>query len=79
MRKAVRGVAKKNMKELWRWYNDNKPEVEQIGSDVCEDYFQYHKAALGGYGKEEDLIFEDKIMRNVLKEVHIDKSTALII
>jgi hypothetical protein len=75
MRKAVRGVAKKNMKELWSWYNDNKPEVEQIGSDVCEDYFKYHKAALGGYGKEEDLKFEDKIMRNVLKEVHVDKSS----
>jgi hypothetical protein len=77
MRKAVRGVAKKNMKELWRWYNDNKPQVEQIGTDVCEDYFKYHKAALGGYGKEEDLKFEDKIMRNVLKEVHVDKSTSL--
>ena len=79
MRKAVRGVAKKNMKELWRWYSDNKPAVEQIGTDVCEDYFKYHKAALGGYGKEEDLKFEDKIMRNVLKEVHIDKSTSLIV
>ena len=79
MRKAVRGVAKKNMKELWRWYNDNKPAVEQIGTDVCEDYFRYHKAALGGYGKEEDLKFEDKIMRNVLKEVHVDKSTSLIL
>jgi hypothetical protein len=77
MRKAVRGVAKKNMKELWRWYNDNKPAVEQIGTDVCEDYFKFHKAALGGYGKEEDLKFEDKIMRNVLKEVHIDKSSSL--
>jgi hypothetical protein len=77
MRKAVRGVAKKNMKELWRWYNDNKPAVEQIGTDVCEDYFRYHKSALGGYGKEEDLKFEEKIMRNVLKEVHIDKSSAL--
>ena len=75
MRKAVRGVAKKNMKELWRWYNDNKPAVELIGTDVCEDYFKYHKAALGGYGKEEDLKFEDKIMRNVLKEVHVDKSS----
>jgi hypothetical protein len=32
---------------------------------------------LGGYGKEEDLKFEDKIMRNVLKEVHIDKSSSL--
>ena len=79
MRKAVRGVARKNMKELWRWYNDNKPEVEQIGSDVCEDYFKYHKAALGGYGKEEDLKFEDKIMRNVLKEVQVDKSSSLTI
>ena len=77
MRKAVRGVAKKNTKELWRWYNDNKPQVEQIGTDVCEDYFRYHKAALGGYGKEEDLKFEEKIMRNVLKEVHVDKSTSL--
>ena len=79
MRKAVRGVAKKNMKELWRWYNDNKPAVEQIGTDVCEDYFQYHKAALGGYGKEEDLKFEEKIMRNVLKEVQVDKSSALTV
>jgi hypothetical protein len=51
--------------------------VEQIGTDVCEDYFQYHKAALGGYGKEEDLKFEEKIIKNVLKEVHVDKSSAL--
>jgi len=74
MRKAVRSVAKKNMKELWRWYNDNKPAVEQIGTDVCEDYFQYHKSALGGYGKEEDLKFEEKIIKNVLKEVQVDKT-----
>ena len=74
LRKAVRGVAKKNMSELWRWYNDSKPEVEQIGTDVCEKYFAYHKAALGGYGKEEDLKFEDKIIKNVLKDNQIDKN-----
>jgi hypothetical protein len=74
MRKAVRSIAKKNMKELWRWYNDNKPAVEQIGTDVCEDYFQYHKSALGGYGKEEDLKFEEKIIKNVIKEVQVDKN-----
>jgi hypothetical protein len=74
LRKAVRGVAKKNMKEMWRWYNDSKPEVEQIGTDVCEKYFAYHKASLGGYGKEEDLKFEDKIMKNVLKDNQIDKN-----
>jgi hypothetical protein len=74
MRKAVRSIAKKNMKELWRWYNDNKPAVEQIGTDVCEDYFKYHKSALGGYGKEEDLKFEEKIIKNVIKEVQVDKT-----
>jgi len=77
LRKAVRGVARKNKQELWRWYDENKPEVEQIGSDVCEDYFTYHKASLGGYGKEEDLKFEDKIIHNVLKGVHVDKYTAV--
>jgi hypothetical protein len=74
MRKAVRRIAKKNMKELWRWYNDNKPAVEQIGTDVCEDYFKFHKSALGGYGKEEDLKFEEKIIKNVIKEVQVDKN-----
>jgi len=73
MRKAVRGVARKNKQEMWKWYDDNKPEVEQIGTDVCEDYFQYHRSTLGGYGKEEDLKFEEKIIKNILKEVHIDK------
>ena len=78
LRKAVKGVANQNMKELWRWYNDSKPEVEQIGSDECENYFKYYKAALGGCGKEEDLKFEDKIIKNVLKEVQVDKYTMTI-
>ena len=79
MRKAVRGVARKNKQEMWRWYDENKPEVEQIGTDVCEDYFQYHRSTLGGYGKEEDMKFEDKIIHNVLSSVHVDKSTALTV
>jgi len=79
LRKAVKGVANKNMKELWQWYNDNKPDVELIGTDECENYFRYYKAALGGCGKEEDIKFEDKIIKNVLKEVQIDKSVTTIL
>jgi hypothetical protein len=79
MRKAVRGVARKNKQEMWRWYDENKPLVEQIGTDVCEDYFQYHRSTLGGYGKDEDMKFEDKIIHNVLSSVHVDKSTALTV
>ncbi len=79
LRKAVKVVANKNMKELWKWYNDSKPEVEQIGSDACENYFQYYKSALGGCGKDEDIKFEDKIIKNVLKEVVLDKTPALVL
>ena len=79
MRKAVRGVARKNKQEMWRWYDENKPLVEQIGTDVCEDYFQYHRSTLGGYGKEEDMKFEDKIIHNVLSSVHVDKHNAITV
>ena len=79
LRKAVKVVAHRNMNELWRWYNDSKPEVEQIGSDECENYFKYYKAALGGCGKEEDIKFEDKIIKNVLKEVQVDKTALTVL
>ena len=79
MRKAVRGVARKNKPEMWRWYDENKPLVEQIGTDVCDDYFQYHRSTLGGYGKEEDLKFEDKIIHTVLSSVHVYKHNAITV
>jgi hypothetical protein len=74
LRKAVKCVAKKNYNQLHNWYNNKKPEVEIIGTDECEDYFKFYKSALGGYDKEEDKKFEDKIIKNVLREVILDKS-----
>jgi hypothetical protein len=34
---------------------------------------------LGGCGKEEDIKFEEKIIKNVLKEVQVDKETLTIL
>ena len=73
LRKAVKNIANKNYNQLNNWYNNRKPEVEMIGSEECENYFKYYKAALGGYDKEEDKKFEEKIIKNVLKEVLLDK------
>ena len=73
LRKAVKNIANKNYNQLYKWYNNSKPQVEMIGSEDCENYFKYHKAALGGYDKEEDKKFEEKIIKNVLKEVLVDK------
>ena len=73
LRKAVKNIANKNYNKLSVWYNNSKPAVEIIGSEDCENYFKYYKAALGGYDKEEDKKFEEKIIKNVLKEVLLDK------
>jgi hypothetical protein len=73
LRKAVKNIANKNYNQLNKWYNNSKPGVEILGSEDCENYFKYYKAALGGCGKEEDKKFEEKIIKNVLKEVLIDK------
>ena len=74
LRKAVKNIANKNYNQLHKWYNNSKPQVDIIGSDDCENYFKYYKAALGGYDKEEDKKFEEKIIKNVLKEVILDKT-----
>jgi len=75
LRKAVKNVANKNYKLLQKWYDNSKPNVEQIGTEDCENYFKYYKASLGGYDKEEDKKFEEKIIKNVLKKVVLEKNT----
>ena len=72
LRKAVKGVAYKNERMRPVWYAET-PNADVLGSENGEKFFKYSAAALGGYGKEENKVFEDKIMRNVLKEVTIDK------
>ena len=71
-RNAVRGVAYKNERMRPIWYEET-PEVDILGSANCEKFFKYSKSALGGYGKEQTKSFEDKVIRNIIKEVTIDK------
>lgn len=72
LRKAVKGVAYKNERMRPIWYEET-PEVDILGSENCEKFLKYSQSALGGCGKEETKLFEDKVMKNVLKEVTIDK------
>ena len=72
LRKAVKRVAHKNQRMRSVWY-DKTPDINVIGSDNCEKFFKYSQSALGGCGKDQSKTFEDTIMRNVLKEVTINK------
>ena len=72
LRKAVKGVAYKNERMRPIWYEET-PDVDILGSENCEKFFKYSESALGGCGKEQTKAFEDKVIRNILKEVTIDK------
>lgn len=72
LRKAIRIVADKNKDQVHHWIEEN-PNFEILDTPECDKFFEYTKASLGGYGKEEDARFENKIISNVIKEVVIDK------
>ena len=76
LRKAIKGVAYKNERMRPIWY-DSTPDVGIMGTENYEKFFKYSESSLGGCGKEETRLFEDKVMKNVLREVTIDKTKAL--
>jgi len=74
IRKAVRIIANKNKAQVHPWIVKN-PKYDKLDTPECDKFFEYSKASLGGYGKEEDERFEKKIINNILKETIIDKNT----
>ena len=76
LRKAVKGVARKNDRMRPIWY-ENTPEAAVLGSHDCDKFFKYSASALGGASTEQHKTFEDRIMKNILKEVTIDKQMKL--
>jgi hypothetical protein len=70
---AVDSVARLNLQQIDKWQDEN-PEYKIGESTKNFEYLKYFSAALGGQHKEEHEKFSEKIMRNVLKEVTIDKS-----
>ena len=73
IRKAVRIIANKNKAQVHPWIAQN-PQYDILDTPECDKFFEYAKASLGGYGKEEDERFEKKIINNILKETVIDKN-----
>jgi hypothetical protein len=73
LKRAVSLVAQKNLRQLPKWQEEN-PDCVNINTKENETYLQLSLAALGGRTPEEDTKYMDKIVRNVLKEVVIDKS-----
>ena len=69
---AIDRIAKLNYNQIQQW-QEKFPECRENNTPANEYFFRLVKVALGGYGKEEEDKFREKIMKNVLKEVVLDK------
>ena len=69
---AIDTIAQLNLNQLQQW-QEKYPECRENNTPANEHFFKLARVALGGFGKEETDKFREKIMRNVLKEVVLDK------
>jgi hypothetical protein len=72
LQRAVNRVAQMNLNQLQKWQKEN-PDCERIDTKENEEYLHLSLVALGGKTQEEDEKYMDKILKNVLREVVIDK------
>ena len=68
----VNKVANKNCKNIEQW-RDEHPEYQIFDSPQNVEYMKLCDIVLGGIGEQENKQFRDKIVRNVIKEVMVNK------
>jgi hypothetical protein len=69
---AIQRIARKNMRTLPRWQEEN-PDFRILDTKENDDYMKIALNSMGGQTDTEHEKYVEKIMRNVLKEVVIEK------
>jgi hypothetical protein len=77
LRNIVKKIARKNLKMLPAWQEQN-PDFRYLDTPENNEFIQISLNSLGPESIEEQENAENKIIRNVLKEVVIDKSRKII-
>jgi hypothetical protein len=72
IRMAIKHVATKNIKQIPDWIDEN-PKSADTESKKHMEYLYIVKESMGGKTKEQDEVFENKIIKNIAKEVMIEK------
>ena len=72
MKTAIKYIAAKNFKQINEWKQMN-PESDDYDSKKHMDYHQIVIHSMGGSTKEEDEKYYNKIIKNVSKEIVINK------
>ena len=74
--KAVKIIADKNFQQMMEWQKEY-PECTVNNTEQNENFIKIMLAVLGGQTPEEDEKNREKILRNIAKEVAIDKTTVM--
>ena len=72
LKQIVKIVAKKNLRQLPAWQEEN-PDFKEVATAKNDEFVKISLSCLGSSTVEEDEKDTNKILRNVLKEVVIDK------
>jgi hypothetical protein len=72
LKTAVNKISQLNLKQLKRWQEEN-PEYEDLTSDKNDEFIHLSTQAIGSYTQEDREKNTNKILKNVLKEVVLDK------
>lgn len=72
LKTAIKQIARKNLRTLPKWQLEN-PDFVTLDTKENNEYLKIALNSLGGQTKEEEEKFTDKIIRNVLKDILIDK------
>ena len=73
-KKVVKQIANKNLHQIVKW-KDEHPDCINLDTPDNIAFRKYYKVAVGGESNEEDDKFFEKIKRNVLKEIVVNKTT----
>jgi hypothetical protein len=77
LRNIVKKIARKNLKMLPAWQEQN-PDFRYLDTPENNEFIQISLNSLGPESRKQQENAENKIIRNVLKEVVIDKSRKII-
>jgi len=72
MSKIIGQVANKNCKNITKWTEEN-PGYEVFDSPENMEYINMTQAVLGGFCEEETRQYKEKVVRNVFKEILVNK------
>jgi hypothetical protein len=73
LKHAVNKISNMNLRQLLKWQEEN-PEYEDLNSRKNDEYIHLSTQAIGNCSEEEQERNTNKIMKNLMKEVVLDKT-----